>query len=79
MVNESDFVTIATVQGQAIAKILEAHLQSEGIPVLLKYDSAAVVYGLTVDGLGQIKILVPKELAEEAKGIIEPQEFSPPE
>jgi len=30
---------------------------------------------LTVDGLGQVKILVPRELAEEARQIIEPKEL----
>ena len=33
------------------------------------------VYGIAVDGLGQVSVLVPKELAEEAKHMIEPQEI----
>jgi hypothetical protein len=49
-------------------------LESEGIPVLLKYESAGIVYGLTIDGIGEVRILVPEEFAEEAKIIIKPQE-----
>jgi hypothetical protein len=54
-------------------------LESEGIPVLMKSESAGRVYGLTVDGLGQVSILVPQEFAEEAKHIIEPREVGPGE
>jgi hypothetical protein len=73
--NKSDFVVIKTVQGEPTANIIKSHLESEGIPVFLKYESAGIVYGITVDGLGQVKILVPKDCAEEAKKIIEPMEI----
>jgi hypothetical protein len=52
------------------AQIIKGHLESEGIPVLLSYESAGLVYGLTVDGLGEVKIMVPEHLAEEAKEIL---------
>ena len=70
---KSEFVVIDTVQGELTAQVLKSHLESEGIPVLLKYESAGIVYGLTIDGLGEVRILVPQEFAEEAKGIIKPQ------
>ena len=66
----SDLVVIDTVQGELVAQVLKTHLESAGIPVLLRYESAGIVYGLTVDGLGEVKILVPKKFAEEAKEII---------
>ena len=68
-------IVVCKVQGELAAHIIKSHLESEGIPVLLKYESAGKVYGITVDGLGQVDILVPDELAEEAKRIIEPQEI----
>ena len=71
----SDFVVICTVQGEIAADVIKTHLESEGIPVLLKYESAARVLGITVDGLGKVKVLVPQEFADEAKHIIEPQEL----
>lgn len=74
MADKSNFVVISTVQGELVANVIKSHLESEGIPVLLEYESAGIVYGLTVDGLGQVKILVPRELAEEARQIIEPKE-----
>ena len=71
----SDFVLLCTVQGELAASVLKSHLESEGVPVLLEYDSASKVYGLTVDGLGAVRILVPQDLVEEAKHIIEPREL----
>lgn len=71
--SRSGLVEICTVQGELAAYIIKSHLESEGIPVLLKWESAGRVYGLTVDGLGQVSILVPGELAEKTKYITEPQ------
>ena len=72
MARKSDFVVIKKVQGEACANIIKSHLESEGIPAILKYESAGIIYGITVDGLGEISILVPQEVAEDAKKIIEP-------
>jgi len=58
------------------AQIIKGRLESEGIPVLLSYESAGLVYGITVDGLGEVKIMVPKHLAEEAKEILRISEES---
>jgi CRISPR/Cas system-associated protein Csm6 len=68
--NKSAFVVIETVQGQMTAEIIKSHLEDEGIPVYLQSESVGRVYGLIMDGLGAIKILVPLEFAEEAKKII---------
>jgi hypothetical protein len=77
--SKSDFVVVCTVQGEPIAHIIKSHLESEGIPAYLKKESVGLIYGLTVDGLGQVSILVPRELAEDAKRIIEPQDIKQPE
>jgi hypothetical protein len=52
------------------AQIIKGRLESEGIPVLLSYESAGLIYGLTIDGLGEVRIMVPKRLAEEAREIL---------
>jgi len=58
------------------AQIIKGRLESEGIPVLLSYESAGLVYGITIDGLGEVKVMVPKRLAEEAKQILGVGEFA---
>ena len=69
-----DLEVICTVQGELAANVIKSHLESEGIPVLLKWEAIGRVSGLTVDGLGQVKIMVPKEFAEDAKLIIAPRD-----
>ena len=69
MFTKEQLVTVCTTK-QMEAQILKGRLESEGIPVLLSYDSASLVYGFTVNGLGEVKIMVPKHLAQEAKEIL---------
>jgi len=66
---EKELVTVYTAR-QMEAQILKGRLESEGIPALLSYESAGLVYGLTVNGLGEVRILVPKHLANEAKELL---------
>lgn len=68
-------VTVCTARYME-AQIIKGRLESEGIPVLLSYESAGLVYGITVDGLGEVKIMVPKALAKEAKEILGAGEFA---
>jgi hypothetical protein len=68
---KDDFVVAAVVYGEMKANILKAHLEDEGIPVYLKYESFGRVTGLMIDGLGEIKIKVPAEFLEEAKKVLE--------
>jgi len=69
MSTKEELVTVCTAR-QMEAQIIKGRLESEGIPALLSYESASLVYGLTVNGLGEVKILVPKRLANEAKEIL---------
>jgi hypothetical protein len=70
MSTSEHLVTVRTT-GYMEAQVIKGRLESEGIPVLLSYESAGIVYGITVDGLGEVKVMVPEHLAEEAKGILE--------
>ena len=63
-------LAIVCIARQMEAQILKGRLESEGIPALLSYESAGLVYGLTIDGLGEVRIMVPKHLAAEAKEIL---------
>ncbi len=69
MFAEEELVTVRIAR-QMEAHIIKGRLESEGIPVLLSYESAGLVYGITVDGLGEVKVMVPKHLAEEAQEIL---------
>jgi hypothetical protein len=61
------------------AQIVKGRLESEGVPSLLRYEGAGLVYGVTVDGLGEARVMVPEALAEEAKAIVADQEYGEPD
>jgi len=65
-----NFEVVIRVQGIETAEIIKGKLESEGIPVYMEYDAAGKIYGIICDGLGEVKLSVPKEYAEEAKHII---------
>lgn len=70
MKSEDPLTTIYIAGNQVEAQIVKGRLENEGIPVLLQYESAGIVYGITVDGLGQVKVQVPSSLAQNAKDIL---------
>lgn len=69
MVGKDKLVAIYNAR-QIEAQIIKGRLENEGIPVLLSYDSSSVVFGFTVDGLGEVKIMVPERFAEQAREIL---------
>lgn len=54
-------------QGEIIRGVLE----SSGIEVKLVQEAIGKVYGFTVDGLGEVKVYVPKDKLEEARKALE--------
>jgi len=65
---EAKLERVHTAHGQLQAHVIKGKLESEGIPVLLQYESQ--VFAVTVDGLGEVRILVPEQLANKAREII---------
>jgi hypothetical protein len=63
-------VTVHTASGLLNAQVVKTKLESVGIPALLDYESAGVVLGITVDGLGEVRVMVPEDLAEEARALL---------
>jgi hypothetical protein len=71
MAQEPELVEVRRCQGWDLAQIYRSKLEAAEIPVLLKYESAGLVIGLTVDGLGEVRILVPAEFASEAEALLQ--------
>ena len=67
----ANWVVIKIVNGLPEAHIIKGLLESNDIPVRLEYEAIGQIYGLTVDGLGQVKILVPEDFFEEAESLLE--------
>ena len=64
--SDNKWSTVYIAQGMAQASIISGRLETEGIPIKLKYEAAGRIYGLTVDGLGEVIVQVPASLLEEA-------------
>ena len=58
-------------QGQMVAELIRSKLESSGIPVLLERESIGRIYGLTVAGLGEVRVKVPAALAQDALELLE--------
>ncbi len=66
----NEFVVIYTTTGRLVAEVIKGKLTSAGIPAVLKYESLGLVYGVTVNGLGQVQVLVPAHRAREARELL---------
>jgi len=70
MSQEQELICVRTCQGWDLAQIYVSKLEAAEIPVLLKYESAGLVFGLTVDGLGAVRVMVPEAYAAEAETLL---------
>jgi hypothetical protein len=65
-------LTVVRIEhGMLRAQVIKTKLEDAGIPVLLKYESVGPVIGITVDGIGEVRILVPSQYADAARELIE--------
>jgi hypothetical protein len=67
-------VEVCVTSGLLQAEVIKGKLEANDIPVLLQYESLGPVMGLTVDGLGQVQVLVPEDKADTARTLIEEAE-----
>lgn len=67
----SGLTTVHVTQGLLRAQVVKAKLEDADIPVLLDYESVGPVMGITVDGLGEVRVKVPAEYADEARMLLE--------
>ena len=75
MSKTDDDVEIHRVNGTINAEPVLAALRANGIPAAAVGEAVGRVYGLTLDGLGMVKIVVPKEYEEQARELIEAGEL----
>jgi hypothetical protein len=60
-------------RGELDAQVVKGLLESFGISSVIQSQAPGSVYAFTADGMGEFRIMVVKELAEEARRIIEAQ------
>ncbi len=70
MVIAEDQVEVLRVDGAFNAEPVLAALRANGIPAGVVGEAVGRVYGLTLDGLGVVSIVVPKEYEEQARELL---------
>ena len=63
-------VRVYRATSEAEALIIKSLLESNGILCLLRSNAAPSVHVFTVDGLGEVEVMVRESTAEEAKRLI---------
>jgi len=65
------YVPVTTAQGQLETGQIQSFLESNGIPSEVRGEAFRNVYGMVVDGLGAVDVLVPKEQAATALDLLD--------
>lgn len=73
-VHRPGMTTVYRTAGLLQAEVIKGRLESAGIPAMLDYESAGRIIGITVNGLGEVRVLVPDERAEDALELLATRE-----
>lgn len=65
-----DYVVVSTVQGQFTEQQIRAFLEAHGIATHVRGETLRTTYGISVDGIGAVEILVARDLADEARELL---------
>jgi hypothetical protein len=60
------YEVVDTLFGRQEAEVLQSYLRAQDIDCQLSQEGAGPAIGITVDGLGQVQILVPTSQLEQA-------------
>jgi len=69
--SEENWEVVFTASGLTQAAIVQGRLEAEGIPVQLNYESAGRIFAITVDGLGEVRVMVPEPFVQTAREILD--------
>jgi hypothetical protein len=67
-VKREGFELVYRAQGSMEAEVIKGRLEASGIPALL--DSESHMLPFTVSNMGEVRILVPSDRAEEARELL---------
>ncbi len=70
MSNNEKMVEVYQARGEMEAQVIKGLLESYGVPCFLKSTAAPSVHTFTVDGMGEVKVMVRASMAEKAKKLV---------
>ena len=65
-----DSVVVHTVQGEAEEQQVRSFLEAHGIPTSVWGEALRKTHGFVLDGLGEVRIVVPEEHADHARELL---------
>jgi len=68
---KSEMVEVYKASSEMEAQVIKGLLESYGIPCLLKSNSAPSVHMFTIDGMGEVRVMVWDSTADRAKELIQ--------
>lgn len=68
--DDTPWKIVAAASGMTQARIITGRLETEGIATRLRYEAAGSIYAITIDGLGEVRILVPLADWERARDLL---------
>jgi hypothetical protein len=67
---ENEWTVVYTAQGELEETQIRTFLQAHGVPTSTRGEALRKTHGLTLDGLGQVEILVAPEHVAEARELL---------
>ena len=71
MSNSEKLTEVYLAANEMEAQVIKSLLESYGIPCFLKSHAAPSVHVFTVNGMGEVKIMVRESMTEKARELIE--------
>ncbi len=65
---------VYVAKGEMEALVIKGLLESYGIPSLLQSEAAPSVLYFVINGMGEFKVMVRQDMADEARRLIEDRE-----
>lgn len=65
-----EYVVVSTAQGQFDEEQLRAFLDAHGVPTQTRGETLRNTHGLSLDGLGAVEILVPRDQTDAARDLL---------
>ncbi len=70
-----ELVEVYRSSSEMEAQVIRSLLDSYGIPCLLRSHAAPSVHVFTVNGMGEVKVMVWDSMAERARKLIEGEDY----
>ncbi len=71
MSRDKKLVEVYRAASEAEAQVIKGLLESYGIPCFLKSNAAPSVHMFTVDGMGEVRVVVMESMVRKARELIE--------